>query len=293
MGKNLGKDMAIINKDNTPFPFNHYPDTENIKIGQIAANKFDALILLECANVARSGHQHINDDFIINMDHHYSNDYYADINWVDPQAPAVAVMAYELGRKMNMDFTPQIANHLYCGVVSDTGSFQFSNTNARAFKACYELVTLGASPVRVSEHLFSNNPAEKIKLMGHVLSTLEMNETGDIAIITMFKKHLEDLNLREIDTEDITTLARSIKSVKIVLFFKEISQDTFRVSIRSKGQANGALIAEHFGGGGHRHAAGFTVTGKHKKLIKDIPKVVQDLIKEPEENNRNPSSRQR
>ena len=282
MGELLGKAFSIINHDNTPFPFNHYPDIDKIQIGQISPKKHDAVILLECANVARSGQLHLDNTFKINVDHHYSNDYYADINWVDPEASAVAEMVYKLSKHLNIQLSTQIANHLYCGIVSDTGSFQFSNTNAEAFRVCYELVNLGASPVKVSERLFDNNPPEKIKLLGLVLSTLQLNEAGEIAVITMFKEFLDSLNLREIDTEDITTLARSIKGVKMVLFFKEISKDTYRVSLRSKGAANAAMIAEHFGGGGHRHAAGFTVSGRHKALIHDIPKKVQKLLKNTE-----------
>lgn len=278
IGKHLGKDMTIINKDNTPFPFNQYPDVENIQIGQIAPQKFDVIILLECANVGRSGHLNIDDYFKINIDHHFSNDYYADINWVDPHASAVSEMAVKLCKKLDAPITPDIASHLYCGIVSDTGSFQFSNTNAEAFKACSELVSHGANPIKVSEHLFNNNPPEKIKLLGYVLSTLQMNETGDVAVITMFKEHLDKLNLKEIETEDITTLTRSIKGVKMVLFFKQMAEDTFRVSLRSKGSANAAEIAEYFGGGGHRHAAGFTVKGKHEELIQDIPKKVRELL---------------
>jgi len=282
IGELLGKDFSIINNDNTPFPFNHYPDIDKIQIGQISPKKYDAVILLECANVARSGQLHLHNTFKINIDHHYSNDYYADINWVDPKASAVAEMVYKLGQHLSIQFSAQIANHLYCGILSDTGSFQFSNTNAEAFRVCYELVSLGASPVKVSERLFNNNPPEKIKLLGLVLSTLQLNEAGEIAVITMFKEFLDSLNLREIDTEDITTLARSIKGVKMVLFFKEISKNTYRVSLRSKGAANAAMIAEHFGGGGHRHAAGFTVSGRHKALIHDIPKKVQRLLKNKE-----------
>ena len=218
MGKLLGKEMAIINKDETPFPFNHFPDIECIKIGQIPAGYYDAVILLECANVSRSGQDNIAKDFKINIDHHFSNDYYADINWVDPEAAAVGCMAFFLGEELGISYTPQIANHLYCAIVSDTGSFQFSNTRATSFEVCFKLIELGASPIKVSEQLFNNNPPEKIKLLGQVLSTLRMNDTGNIATITMFKKNLEALNLKEIDTEDITTLARSIKGVEMVLF---------------------------------------------------------------------------
>jgi len=276
----LGKEAAIINKEKTPFPFNNFPDVERIKIGQIYPQKVDIVIFLECADVSRSGQENLDDYFKINLDHHYSNDYYADIDWVDPKASAVGEMAYDLGEKLGIKFTPKIANHLYSAIVSDTGSFQFSNTSARAFEVCHKLINHGANPTEVSERLFNNNPPEKIKLLGEVLSTLQMNKSGNIAVITMFKKNLEELNLKEIDTEDITTLARSIKNVEMVLFFKQIEKNVFRVSLRSKGRANAAFIAEYFGGGGHIHAAGFTVTGNCETLLKDVPGVVEKLIEE-------------
>jgi phosphoesterase RecJ-like protein len=280
MGKALRKEVALINKDRTPVPFNRFPDVELIETGLIPADRFEVVILLECANISRSGQVHLDNYFKINIDHHHSNDYYGDINWVDPDAPAVACMAYELGVRLGIDFTPQIATHLYCAIVSDTGSFQFSNTKAQSFEVSYELIKLGANPIKVSELLFNNNSPEKIKLLGQVLSTLKMNKRGNIAIISMFKRDLESLNLKEIDTEDITTLARSIRGVDIVLFFKEMDRDTFRISLRSKGEANSALVAEHFGGGGHMHAAGFTVRGKYEKLIEEIPESVDKLLQE-------------
>lgn len=280
MGKTLGKEMAVINHDKTPFPFNHFPDSEIIKIGQIPAQGFDMVILLECANVSRSGQNNIDGYFKVNIDHHHSNDHYAHINWVDPSASAVAEMVYFLGENLGISFSSKISNYLYCAIISDTGSFQFSNTTARSFEVCHKLINHGADPIKVSGRLFNNNSPEKIKLLGQVLSTLRMNKKGNIAVISMFKKNLEDLKLREIDTEDITTLARSIRGVKIVLFFKEIKKDTFRVSLRSKGTANAARIAEYFGGGGHIHAAGFTVHGLYQELVEKIPEKVSKLLTE-------------
>lgn len=278
MGELLGKKMAYINKDVTPFPFNHFPENEKIQIGQIPSRAYDMIILLECASVARSGQENIGDYYKVNIDHHHSNYHYADINWVDPEASAVAEMVYLLGGKLNIHFSSRIANLLYCAIISDTGSFQFSNTRARSFEVCYKLIKHGANPTKVSERLYNNNTPEKIKLLGEVLSTLQMNKKGNIAIITMFKKHLDPLNMKEIDTEDITTFARSIKGVEMVLFFKEMRKDTFRVSLRSRGRANAASVAEYFGGGGHLHAAGFPVKGKYENLLKEIPEAVEKLL---------------
>ncbi len=269
----------MINRDNTPFPFCHFPDSDRIRIGQIDPAEFDTVILLECADVTRSGQERLEGAFKINIDHHYSNSPYAAINWIDPQASAVGEMAYELSRHLDVSLTPEIATHLYSAIFSDTGSFQFSNTTAKALETCTALAYLGASPICISERLFSNNPPEKIRLLGKVLSTLTLNGGGNIAVISMFKRDLEALNLKEIDTEDITTLARSIKGVEMVMFFKELEPDTFRVSLRSKHSANAARVAEHFGGGGHIHASGFTVYGPYERLIVEVPQKVEAILR--------------
>ncbi|MFZ2053954.1 MAG: bifunctional oligoribonuclease/PAP phosphatase NrnA [Candidatus Aminicenantales bacterium] len=275
----LGKRARIINHDPTPYPFSHLPEVKRITIGQVPPKGCDLIILLECANVDRSGMKNLGQIFKINIDHHYSNDRYADINWIDPAAAAVGEMAFLLGEKMGIPFTPEIAAHLYCAIVSDTGCFQFSNTTARAFGVCHKLVRLGASPIKTTEFLFNTNSPEKIKLLGQVLSTLQINKRGNIATIAMFKKNLQALRLKEIDTEDISTLARSIKGVEMVLFFKEMDKDTFRVSIRSKGKANAAAIAESFDGGGHVHAAGFTAFGRYERLIKEVPRKIETILR--------------
>jgi phosphoesterase RecJ-like protein len=274
----LGKKASIINSDPLPLPFSRMAQARRIRQGQIPPGRFDLVILLECANVSRSGQKSIDGYFKVNIDHHYSNDSYADINWIDPQASAVGEMAYRLGEKMGIVLTSRIAENLYCAIVSDTGCFQFSNTTARAFDISSRLIKSGANPIKITEFLFNTNPPEKIKLLGQVLSTLQMNQSGNIATITMFKSDLEALGLREVDTEDITTLARSIRGVEMVLFFKEMAADTFRISLRSKGRSNAAGVAEHFGGGGHVHAAGFTAVGPYDRLIREIPRRVEGLL---------------
>jgi len=276
----LGKVADYVITDPIPVPFNSFPECRRIRVGQIPSTGYDAVVLLECADVSRSGQTGIDGYYKINIDHHYSNSFYADINWVDAEAAAVAELALELCEAAGVVLTPRIAGHLYCAIVSDTGSFQFSNTTARAFASCTKLVTAGARPIETSEALYHNNRPEKILLLGRVLSTLRLNDTGTIARMGMFRKDLIELNLREVDTEDITTLARSIKGVQVVLFFKEMEPDVFRVSIRSKGEAHAAAIAEHFGGGGHAHAAGFTVYGPFATLSVEVMATVERLLAE-------------
>jgi phosphoesterase RecJ-like protein len=283
MARLLGKETAIINHDPTPLPFSAFPELAGIRIGQIEARNFDTVVLLECADVSRSGQDGLDSAFKINIDHHYSNTPYADINWIDPEAPAVGEMAFDLSRLLGVTLTPAIAESLYCAIFSDTGSFQFSNATPRALAAAAELARLGAGPNRVAEKLYSTNRPEKILLLGRVLSSLDMRAAGRIAVITMFKRDTESLGLKEVDTEDMTTLARSIQGVEMVMFFKEMGPGTFRISLRSKGSANAARVAEHFGGGGHVHASGFTVHGPYDRLIREVPATVEALLGGPAE----------
>jgi phosphoesterase RecJ-like protein len=278
MGERLGKAVAIVNRDPTPLPFSEFPDLAGIRIGQIRAADFDTVVLLECADVSRSGQIDLEGVFKINIDHHHSNSPYADINWIDPEAPAVGEMVFELAEFLGVRPTDEVAENLFCAIASDTGSFQFSNTTPRALAAATELARLGASPNRVAERLYYHNAPEKVQLLGRVMTTLTLNAKGTIAVISMFRHDTEALGLKEVDTEDMTTLARSIKGVEMVMFFKEMGPETFRVSLRSKGAVNAARVAEHFGGGGHIHASGFTVYGPYDRLIREVPALVESLL---------------
>ncbi|MDD8020397.1 MAG: bifunctional oligoribonuclease/PAP phosphatase NrnA [Acidobacteriota bacterium] len=275
----LGKKVQVVSHDPFPFPFFEFSETKRIKIGQIDPVDLDLVILLECADVTRSGQTKIGRLPKINIDHHYSNSPFGDLNWIDPQASAVGEMVYGLAAPLGIKITPEIAVFLYSAIFSDTGSFQFSNTTGQTFEVCHQLVESGASPNAVAEKLLNNNSPSKIKLLGRILSTLQLNEAGNMALITMLIRDREEFGFKEVDIEDATTLARSIKGVEMVIFFKEISPGEFRVSLRSKGQTNAALAAEKFGGGGHVNAAGFTVYGQLEELLKRIPGEIEDLLK--------------
>jgi phosphoesterase RecJ-like protein len=274
----LGKKVEIVNCDPLPFPFKEFPETKRIRIGQINPQGLDLVILLECADVSRSGQTGINHLPKINIDHHYSNSPYADLNWIDPSASAVGEMVYELLEPLQVNITPRMAEFLYSAIFSDTGSFQFSNTTSRSFYICHQLVEAGANPNLIADKILNNNSPAKIRLLGRVLSSLTLNPSGNIAVLVMWQKDLEEFGIKEIDLEDITTLARSIKGVEMVIFFKEMQTGEFRVSLRSKGRANSTLAAEYFGGGGHMHAAGFTVRGNLKELYSEIISTVENLM---------------
>jgi phosphoesterase RecJ-like protein len=175
-------------------------------------------------------------------------------------------MIYNLSKALGVEVTKEIAECIYTALLTDTGSFHFSNTTERTLKIASELVRRGANPARISQALFYSNPFSKVRLLGLVLSTIERDESGRIAWIRMDQGMLRQAGACEEDSDGIVNHALSIAEVEAVAFFKELSPGIYRVSLRSKGKHNVARVAEEFGGGGHRNAAGCRIEGHFEEV---------------------------
>ncbi len=276
--KKMGKVADFINVDKTPFPFTKLPGAESILIGGIKDSDYDLAILLECSEEGRSGHENIMRFYTINIDHHNTSELYANLNWIDPSASAVGEMVFDLLEKLKVEFDFNISTNLYAAIASDTGAFRFSNTTARALEVCAKLAKMGANPYEISKLLFDTNSLQKIKLLGKVLSTLDAEMESGIAFISMPKRFLSELGLTEVDTEDIISMVRAIQGINIVIFVKEIEENKYRISLRSKGEINSGKIAEEYGGGGHFHAAGFSLHGDYETVLKNAIQIVKTSL---------------
>lgn len=280
MIRQLGKEAVFCNTDRAPYPISRLPHYESIQIRQVYPEAFDILILIEGGTAERTGQEHIAHYFSINIDHHATSPREADENWVVPEASAVGEMIYELGIELGIEFDRDIAVNLYAAIASDTGSFKYSNTTFRALRTASELVKKGKfAPVDVINLLFNSNPPEKIRMMTRVLSTLTLAFGNRVAMIDFKRSFLETLQLKDIETEDIIAIARSINGVQVLLFFKEIEDDYFRVSIRSRDDFSAQRIAHAFQGGGHKHAAGFFYRGNLETAHKEILELVRQQLK--------------
>lgn len=278
--KKMGKSVDFINIDKTPFPFTRLPGAEKIVIGEIENSDYDLALLLECSEEGRSGHKNIKRFFTINIDHHNTSELYADLNWIDPSASAVGEMVFDLIIDLKGEFDKIISTNLYAAIASDTGAFRFSNTTPRALEVCAYLAKRGADPYEVSRLLFDTYSYQKVKLLGLVLSTLNVEKENGIAYISMHKKFLDELGLTEVDTEDIISMVRSIDGINIVIFVKEVGENKYRISLRSKGDINSGKIAEKYGGGGHFHAAGFSLEGDYESVLRNAIDIVKSSLLE-------------
>ena len=232
--------------------------------------QYDAVFVMECSDIDRPGLIGLEKQFVVNIDHHSTTVLFGSINWIDSTASAVGEMIYNLSKALGVAVTKEIADCAYAALLTDTGSFHFSNTTERTFKVASELVRRGVEPAQISQAIFYSNRYSKIKLLGLALSTMQRDETGRIAWISLMQDAMTETGATEDEADGIVNYPLSISEVEVVVFLKEMQNQSFRISLRSKGKLNVAKIAESYGGGGHRNASGCTFDGPLEKLIQEI-----------------------
>ena len=276
--RSLKKDAEIIMCDNVPHAYSKLPGTEMVRVISDIDREYNAVFVIECSDVSRPGIPSLNTQFVVNIDHHSTTMLFGDLNWIDSTAAAVGEMIYNLAKAIGARITPEVASCVYAALLTDTGSFHFSNTTERTFKIASELVRHGARPAKLSQAIFYNYPYAKIRLVGDVLSTLQRDESGRIAWITMSKEAMDSLGATEDDSDGIITYPLTVGDVEAVAFFREMGNSTYRISLRSKNRVNVARIAELFGGGGHCNAAGFTINADFESLSRDVIQKLKEAV---------------
>jgi phosphoesterase RecJ-like protein len=259
MLQQLGKQVDIVSADPVPLIYHGLPCARTIRRAERIEGHYDAVILLECDSIERSRLQGLENRFLINIDHHVSGREFGDINWIETHACAVAEMIYALARLAGVKVTPEMATCLYTAVLTDTGSFCYSGTDAHTFALAQDLVRHGADPAGIARHVYFSNPASKMMLLGAALTNLRRD--GRLAWLWVTQDDMHRSNAAEEDCEGIVNYAIGIAGVEVAVFLRELADRRVRLSLRSKGKVNVAQVAETFGGGGHEHAGGCTLDG--------------------------------
>ncbi len=255
----LGKHVDMVTRDRVPLIYRSLPGVDKIRQTDCVSGDYDAVILLECDGIERTGLRGLEGRFIINIDHHFSGKAFAGINWIENDACAVAAMVYQLAMLAGVTITPELATCLYIAVLTDTGSFCYAGTDARAFDIAADLVRRGADPVSIAQHVYFSNPTSKMRILGAALSNL--HREGRLAWMWVSREDMLRAAAAEEDCEGLVNYAIGIAGVEVAVFLRELSDHRIRLSMRSKGEINVASVAERFGGGGHSHASGCTLAG--------------------------------
>jgi phosphoesterase RecJ-like protein len=257
--RKMGKSAEIVFGDSVPVIYRPLPHAETIVHTSRVNGSYDAAIILECDSVLRTRLQGLEEHFLINIDHHQTSKPFADVNWIDPSACAVAEMVFRLALAAGVKITPEIATCLYTAVLTDTGAFCYSPTSARTFELAKLLVEHGADPARIAQNVYFSSPTSKMRLLGAALSNL--HREGIVAWMSVTRQDMHRCGALEEDCEGLVNYALGIAGVEVAVFFRETNDQRVRISMRSKGAVNVAGIAEKFGGGGHECASGFSVPG--------------------------------
>ncbi len=214
---------------------------------------------------------------VVNIDHHPTNTRWGDLNLVEPEAAATGEIIFCLLERWDLGITPEAATCLYTAIFTDTGGFRFSNTTESSLLCCYRLVTLGASPYEVAAHVYESYSAGRMRLLGLALNTLSMAADGGVAWMVVTKEMMEATGTGPEDTEEFVNFPKSIRGVEVALLFRE-TENGVKVSFRSKGRVNVAVVAATLGGGGHKAAAGCDMELSLAEAIKKVVPLVEEIL---------------
>lgn len=280
--KRIGKDAMIINDDAIPYEYGFLPGLKCVKRfkSNLKDSNFDSFVILDCSDISRCGRAATlcrKGRRSINIDHHITNEYFADVNWVERNVSSVSEMIYMLYKKMGVGFNRDIATLLYVGMMTDTGSFRYSNTGRLTHQAAAELMKYGLDIQQLYRVIYDNVPLQARRLINKVCSAMQCDASGKIAWIKVRRNLIRQQKFNFDFNEHLLDFMRSIREVEVAVLFKENlkNQDEIRVNLRSKGKVDVSKIALFFGGGGHAAASGCTVQGSIDEVSKRVLKKIK------------------
>jgi len=257
----LNKNITLYNESPIPSAYRFLPSVERIVRQIKGTNTYDTAIILDCADFQRIGKLSSvisKIPVIINIDHHITNTIFGNFNLIDTSACAATVIIYNLLKEMALPINSAIATSIYTGILTDTGSFRFSNTTKSAFAICEKMVEAGVDPYNVAMHVYGRYSLGQIKLLNMALESIEISDNGKMSIMILTKNMFDETGTRHEDSNGLINYAKSIENIKIAALIHELSHN-YHVSLRSDGTVDVAAIAGSFGGGGHNRAAGFSI----------------------------------
>lgn len=279
--KKIKKNVYPVINDVIPERYSFLPGFKQIT--RFPPKKCDIAICLDCGDEKRLGFvDRVNDmaNLVVNIDHHKSNTFFGDINYVYPEASSVGeIMFFFIKSFAKIDL--DIAKCIYTAILTDTGSVGYSNTNSVCLRILARLIEIGVKPDYIRRQVFDIKSLEYIKLLSFTLNSLEILHDGKIACLYVTDEMMKKSNAKDEDTTGLINYARDIEGVEVALLFKE-KEDTVKVGFRSNNWVDVSKIAEKFGGGGHARASGCTLNLSLEKSRDIVINAVKQYFMEVE-----------
>lgn len=281
--KSLGKEVIMVNPDPVPDVYRFLTGADQIIIPDQLEEVPDTVVLVDCSGLDRVGQvlaERIKEvPLLINIDHHISNAYFGHYNLVEVKAAAAAEIVVHLLQHWGIQFNKDIATALYTGILMDTGSFQYPSTTYTTHQTAAYLLQQGVDLDQVRGALFESRSPAVIKLIGEAMRSFQTCAEGKIAWIVVTQEILKCTGARVEHCDGLINFPRSIAGVEIAILFRELAPGKIKVGLRSKYGADVNQLAERFGGGGHKRAAGCLLDGSVEEVVERVIQAAKELLR--------------
>ncbi|AGB40678.1 exopolyphosphatase-like enzyme [Halobacteroides halobius DSM 5150] len=278
----LGKVVEVVIADELPDCFSFLSSSTSIKEYDTELEvDFDLVFVLDCGTWDRIAEveELVDEQIIVNLDHHSDNTYFGDYNFVKEVAATAELIYHLIEVTPQLDLNQDIATAIITALITDTGSFRYSNTTSRTHQIAAQLLEYDVDTAYISRQIFGTNSYENLKLRGQLLRNLQVDKSGKIAWMKISQELLDDVGTTLDDTAGIVNYPRSLEGAEVGLLFKEQASQEIKVSLRSNSYLPVNEVAHKFGGGGHARAAGCliedTLEQAEEKIITALAKALE------------------
>ncbi len=262
--KQLKKKVTLYTIDPVPKMYHFLPGNGKIKHKLSNKEKFDVSFIVDLGEIERVGDEfknHANRGLTISLDHHAKGKHNCDLNFCLPKQASSGEVIYKILKTLKVKLNKAMATNIFTAMVTDTGSFKYSNTSEETFQIAADLARFKLDTWDVALHCFETFSLPRMELLKRVINRMQIHANKKVAWIDFRQSDFDDTGATTEDTEGFINYPRSIEGVEVAIALKEDAHDKYRVSLRSKKYVDVADVALKFGGGGHLRAAGCTVLG--------------------------------
>ena len=279
--RELGREVTVYNPDELPYNFRFLRGADTVATSLPADAAFDVTVATDAGSYDRLGPEvppAPRRGVLINLDHHVTTQPFGDLNYVDPEAASVGVLAFKIIAALGHPLSRDAAECIYASILADTGCFRYSSTDPECLRVAAALLEAGVDPWEMTVRVYEQQPLARMKLLAEVLGTLVVE--GRLATLTITNEMIARTGTGTDLTDGFINYARSVDGVEVAASFREPEEQgaAWHVSFRSRGRVDVAAIAQKFGGGGHRNAAGCSIAGDERSVRARIAAEIEQAL---------------